>query len=67
MDSTEWIIWILLFVFCLHKAFQAERFYQAVKSTGAYKNRVNGLSRVIAIRKGYREAKEAFIREQEKH
>jgi len=67
LDATEWIAWMFLFGFSVYKAFRAERFYRAVKSTGAYKGRVNGLSKVVAIRKGYKEAKEEFIREQEKH
>jgi hypothetical protein len=64
VDSSDWIIWVLLLAFCLHKALQAERFYKAVKSSGAFEGRVGVFSEALAIRRDYKRAKREFIDEQ---
>lgn len=65
MDALELFITIVIVVLLFRNAFKKERMYQALKSSGAYEGRVGLFSWMLEFRRGYNQAREDFIREQE--
>ena len=67
MDEWDWVVAFIILILWIRFAFRAERRYQALKSTGAYENKSGYLREVADFRRGYREAEDEFIREQEEN
>lgn len=65
MDNAEVLIVIGILFLSIRFAIRSERMYQALKSYGAYEGRVAVIRQMVEFSRGYEEAREDFIREQE--
>lgn len=65
MDNAEVLIVIGVVFLSIRFAIRSERMYQALKTYGAYKERVGMFTQMIQFRRGYNDAREDFVREQE--